>query len=257
MTQFRLRDRPLPSDGETLVTMSAPGEKAGQDRTVGLAVPGAGTGARMGGIRKPFLELRGKPLLAWALRPFLEHPSVTAVAIALGADDFDSPPSWLTDLDPRIRLVSGGATRGDSVRAALEALPETVDLVAVHDAARPLVTRAIIDRCLAAAGTRRGAVAGWPAVDTLKEVDGEGRILATPDRERIWHAQTPQVFPRGLIMEAYRNAHEGGLANTDDAALVEGIGGEVVMVQGSPWNLKVTRPEDLPLAEFFLKALEG
>lgn len=237
--------------------MSPPREQAGKHRTVGVAVPGAGTGSRMGGIRKPFLELRGEPLLAWALRPFLQHPRVTAVAVALGREDSESPPSWLTHLDPRVRLVAGGATRGDSVRAALDALPGDVDLIAVHDAARPLVTREIIDRCFAEAGEGRGAVAGWPAVDTLKEVDADRRILATPDRARIWHAQTPQVFPRALLVEAYLRAKELGLTDTDDAALVEKIGGEVVMVAGGAGNLKVTRPEDLLLAEFFLGSGSG
>jgi 2-C-methyl-D-erythritol 4-phosphate cytidylyltransferase len=224
---------------------------------VGVAIPAAGMGSRMGGIRKPFMELRGLPLLSWALRPFLEHPRVTAIAVALGKADFHEPPAWLTELDPRIRIVPGGATRGDSVAAALDALPGSVDVVAVHDAARPLVTREIFDRCLEAVGVGRGAVAGCPAVDTLKEVDEEGRIVATPDREKIWHAQTPQVFPRALLLEAYRRAKSEGLSNTDDAALVERIGGEVVMVRGAPGNLKVTRPEDLPLAELYLELGKG
>jgi 2-C-methyl-D-erythritol 4-phosphate cytidylyltransferase len=89
-------------------------------------------------------------------------------------------------------------------------------------------------------------------VDTLKEVGEGGRILATPPRERFWHAQTPQVFPRDLVLEAYRRAAAEGIADTDDSALVERIGGEVVMVEGSPFNLKVTRPQDLPLAELLL-----
>jgi len=206
----------------------------------------------MGNVRKPFLELSGEPLLALALRPFLLHPAVTAVAVALGPEDLESPPPWIAGMDPRIRLVRGGATRGDSVRAAIDALPDTVDLIAVHDAARPLVTRAMIDRCLAAVGPGRGAVVGWPAVDTLKEVDEGGRILSTPRRDRIWHAQTPQIFPRGLLVAAYRKAGEAGVTNTDDAALVEAVGGEVVMVRGGPRNLKVTRPEDLRIAELYL-----
>jgi len=232
--------------------MVSPMETAGEGWTVGVAVPAAGQGIRMGGVRKALLEIEGEPLLSWALQPFLRHDRVTAVAVALSEADIQSPPSWLTGLDPRIRLVRGGESRGDSVRAALEALPETVAMVAVHDAARPLVTRDILDRCLAAVGPTRGAVAGWPAVDTLKEVDADGRIVATPRRDRIWHAQTPQVFPRQLLVQAYRMAQERGSSNTDDSALVEEIGGEVVMVPGSPWNIKVTRKEDLPLAEFLL-----
>jgi 2-C-methyl-D-erythritol 4-phosphate cytidylyltransferase len=207
----------------------------------------------MGGVRKPFLEIAGEPLLLFALRPFLRHPRVTAVAVALGEEDAASPPTWLTHLDDRIRVVSGGATRGDSVWSALQSLPETVEVVAVHDAARPLVTTGMIDRCLAALTPDRGAVVGWPAVDTLKEVDETGRVLGTPRRDRIWHAHTPQVFPRALLTEAYRKARETGLVDTDDSALVERLGGEVVMVPGSARNLKVTRPEDLPLAELLLK----
>jgi 2-C-methyl-D-erythritol 4-phosphate cytidylyltransferase len=211
----------------------------------------------MGGVRKAFLELQGIPLLLWSLRPFLEHPRVVSVAVALARETLADPPEWLFDVDPRVVLVQGGATRSDSVRAALEALPTSVEVVAVHDAARPLVTKEIIDRCLEAVAPRRGAVAGWPAVDTLKEVDQEGRIVATLPRERIWHAQTPQIFPRQLLLEAYRLAGEEGVSDTDDAALVERIGGEVVMVKGGSFNLKVTRPGDLELAEVLLEQEEA
>jgi 2-C-methyl-D-erythritol 4-phosphate cytidylyltransferase len=207
----------------------------------------------MGGIRKPFLELGGNSVLRLSLSPFLEHPQVAAVTVALGTEDLEDPPDWLCELDPRIRLVAGGTTRSDSVRRALAALPENLDLVAIHDGARPLVTREIIDRCLAAVGPNRGAVAGWPAVDTLKEVNSEESILGTLDRARIWHAHTPQVFPFQLALDAYRAALEDGVTDTDDSALVERIGGEVVMVHGSPFNLKITRPEDLALAELILR----
>lgn len=233
--------------------MQSPGREAPTSWTVGVAVPAAGMGTRMGGVRKPFMDLAGHPILFWALRPFLQHPQVTAVSVALGEEDAASPPEWLISLDPRIQVVPGGATRGDSVRAALASLPAELDLVAIHDAARPLVTGEILDRCLAAVGSERGAVAGWPAVDTLKEVARGGRIVSTPNRDRIWHAQTPQVFPRLKILEAYRRALEDRVIDTDDSALVERIGGEMVMVSGSPFNLKVTRPEDLSLAELLLQ----
>jgi 2-C-methyl-D-erythritol 4-phosphate cytidylyltransferase len=100
-------------------------------------------------------------------------------------------------------------------------------------------------------------VAGWPAVDTLKETDGESRIVSTPPRERIWHAQTPQVFPRDLLVRAYEEALREGIHDTDDAALVERVGGEVVMVPGAPWNIKVTQPEDVRLAELLLSLRES
>ena len=212
-------------------------------------IPAAGAGRRMGGRKKPFLALRGEPLLQHALRPFLTHPAVTALRVALSPEDATDCPVWLRELDPRLALVAGGDSRTASVRAALEALPD-VDVVLVHDAARPLVTHAIIDRCIGAVGTGRGAVAGWPASDTLKEVDENGRVLATPDRSRIWHAQTPQAFPAELLRRAY--AAWDGREVTDDGELVEMAGGTVVMVEGSTTNLKVTRPEDLAVAEAFL-----
>lgn len=232
-------------------------ERSSDHRAVGVAIPAAGSGLRMGGVRKPFLELLGEPLLLWSLRPFLAHPQVTAVAVALAAPELAEPPAWLREVDPRVRLVQGGATRGESVRAALEALPPEVEVVAVHDAARPLVTREILDACLAEVAPGRGAVAGWPAVDTLKEVDEGGVIVATPPRERIWHAHTPQVFPRDLLVEAYREAARLGIGDTDDAALVERMGGTVVMVPGSALNLKVTRAGDLALAEHLLGTRES
>jgi len=225
--------------------------------TVGVAIPAAGFGSRMGGVRKPLLLLRGEPILLHSLKPFLDHPQVKSIAIAMGLEDVSDPPSWLEGLDSRIVLVRGGASRGESVWEALQALPEWIDLVAIHDAARPLVTKAIIDRCLQEVEEDRGAVAGWPATDTLKEVDDGNGITATLIRDRVWHAQTPQIFPRDLIFSAYREAVRVGVSNTDDAALVERIGGKVVMVKGSPSNLKITRQEDLSLAEFFLGGEAG
>ena len=221
---------------------------------MGVVVPAAGAGRRMGGARKPFLELAGEPLLRRTLRPFLEHPSVVAVRVALAPGDAADPPAWLADLDPRVEVVAGGETRAHSVAAALDALPADVDVVLVHDAARPLVGRGILDRCVAAAAAGRGAVAGWPATDTLKQVDDERRVVATPDRRRVWHAQTPQAFPAALLRRAYATWDGGPV--TDDAALVERMGATVVMVEGSPRNLKVTRPEDLPIAELLLSLEE-
>ena len=216
---------------------------------VGVVIPAAGEGRRMGGVRKPFLTLRGEPLLLHSLRPLLAHPLVTAMRVALARDDATDLPPWLASLDGRVEVVPGGLTRATSVQAALAALPE-VDVVLVHDGARPFVSRAIVDRCLAVATQGQGAVAGWPATDTLKEVDDRGRVVATPDRGRLWQAQTPQAFPAALIRSAYR-AWDGSDA-TDDAALVERVGGTVVMVEGSPTNLKITRHEDLAVAETLL-----
>ncbi len=211
----------------------------------------------MGGMGKAFLELRGEPILLRAIRPFLQTPGVESVVVALPADRAARPPTWLTGADPRVRVVAGGASRGDSVAAAVAALPPEVEVVLVHDGARPLVARGLVARCLRAAAAGRAVVAAVPAVDTLKEVDARGRVVRTPPRGRCWHAQTPQAFPRRLLERAYRKAREEGFEGTDDAALVERLGAEVEVVEGSPRNLKVTHPEDLVLAERLLEAMEG
>jgi len=219
---------------------------------IGVAVPAAGSGGRMGGRKKAFLELGGMPLLRRSLDPFLELSGVVAVVVALPPEEAADPPEWMVDLDPRLAVVPGGATRRQSVRLALEALPADVEVAVIHDGARPLVTREIIERCVEVAVSGMGAVAGWPLVDTLKRVGDQGFVEATPDREGLWRAQTPQAFPLVPLLEAYRRAEEDGMEATDDAAVFVFGGGRVRMVEGSPWNLKVTHPEDLRAAELLL-----
>ena len=217
--------------------------------TVGVAVPGAGVGRRMGGVRKPFLLLAGEPVLVHALRPFLSDPRVVAVAVTLAEEDAASPPEWLLSLDARVSVLAGGDTRTESVRLAIEALPRDVTVIAVHDAARPLVSTEVVAECIDLAATGVGAVAGCPAVDTIKEVDEQRRVVATPDRATLWHAQTPQVFPAELLRRAYRKA---GASATDDAALVERAGGTVRMIDAGRTNMKVTGRGDVALAEAHL-----
>ena len=219
---------------------------------MGVVVPAAGSGQRMGGTAKPFLELSGEPVLMRALRPFLAHPGVREVMVSLPPVDAESPPAWLIEADERIGVVAGGETRRDSVWAGLQALSDALDVAVVHDGARPLVSPDVVGRCIESAGSGAGAVAGVPAVDTMKEVDGAGRVVATPDRSRLWHAQTPQAFPLGVIVDAYRRAFAEDWPATDDAALVERVGGRVVMVESSEDNFKITRPEDLEMARSIL-----
>lgn len=230
--------------------MAKPEEAGG---SVGVVVPAAGSGRRMGGRKKAFLELLGEPVLLHALRPFLLHRDVRSVVVALQSDDLRSPPGWLTGLDPRVSLVEGGATRFESVRAGLDRLDRGLEVVLVHDAARPLVSSGIIARCIDTARSGRGAVAGWPSTDTLKEVDARLDVRSTPDRSRIWRAQTPQAFPFQALMAAYRSAREEGEPGTDDAVIFERAGGRVRMVEGSAWNLKITHDEDLAVAELLLR----
>lgn len=218
----------------------------------GVVVAAAGRGTRMGGRRKPFLELAGQPVLAHALRPFLQQPSVEAIAIALPAPEAAAPPAWLTALDPRVLVVAGGGERGDSVRAGLAALPADLDVIVVHDAARPLVSSAVVERAIAAAARGLGVVVAVPVTDTIKEVAADGRIVGTPDRSRLWAAQTPQAFPAALLRAAYQRALQEGISATDDAALVAHCGGTVVILPGEPGNLKITTEADLAIAAALL-----
>ncbi len=220
-------------------------------------LPAAGAGRRMGGVRKPLLELAGQPMLLHALRPFLVHPAVERVIVAMAPEEAAQPPEWLTALDPRVSVVAGGAERGDSVRNGLEAVPADADVVLIHDAARPLVSTAEVDAAIAAAARGVGAVVGVPVVDTLKLADEQRTIIETRKRDGLWHALTPQAFPRAMILDAYRRAARDGITGTDDAALVEHYGGEVVLVEGSRANLKVTTAADLELAEAVLAARRG
>jgi 2-C-methyl-D-erythritol 4-phosphate cytidylyltransferase len=216
-----------------------------------VVVPAGGVGTRMGarGPRKQYLELAGEPILLRSLRVFLDHPAFRWIVVALPADDMASPPLFLPQ---GVTVVAGGETRSESVRCGLDAVPDDAEVVLIHDAARPLVDRTTVDRVLAASATGVGAVAAVPVSDTLKRVDEDRGVVATVDRSGLWQAQTPQGFPRRMVMEAYRRAAREGVAATDDAGLVERYGGRVVVVDGDVRNVKVTRPEDLALAETLL-----
>lgn len=224
----------------------------GSLQNLGVVVPAAGSGERMGGVQKVFLELDGKPLLERALDAFLRYPATRAIVVALPTGDARRPPGWLQDLDDRIRVVPGGRTRTESVSKALEHMDPDVTLVAVHDGARPFVDFEVLDGLVETATTGAAAVPGYPSGDTLKRIDPEGRVVATPNRDVHWQIQTPQVFPRDLLERAYARAVRDGRSATDDAHLVEQCGGTVRVLRGSRDNLKVTWPGDLALAEAIL-----
>lgn len=218
---------------------------------VAAVLASGGSGLRMGagGGRKQYSELGGQPALLRALGPFLRHPEVEWIVVVLPPDDVAAPP---IELPAGVVAVAGGKERGDSVRRGLEALPEEAEVVLIHDGARPLLPAAVVDRVLRAVGPGTGAIAALPLADTLKRVEDGGVIRSTVDRSGLWRAQTPQGFPTAMILGAYRRAAEEGVVATDDAALVERYGGRVVVVEGDRRNLKITRPEDLRVAELFL-----
>ncbi len=212
----------------------------------------AGTGERLGrGVPKAFVELAGVPLLVHAARALLAAAAVDDVVVVTGDADRARAADLLGAAGlPALAVCAGGSTRTDSVRLGLDACPAGTTVVAVHDAARPLVTPALIDRTVAALGDPWAAVApGLPIVDTLKLVDPAGGVLRTVDRAGLWAVQTPQVFARATLVAAHASPAP---AVTDDLALVEARGGRVRLVPGERRNLKVTYPEDLDLAEALL-----
>jgi 2-C-methyl-D-erythritol 4-phosphate cytidylyltransferase len=217
---------------------------------VGVIIPAAGSGTRMGGAYKPFLHLADKPLLQHCLECFFQVQSIEQIVVAL-------PPGRTAQFfsslnDPRVKIVGGGSQRADSVRAALSALPEDFDVVVVHDAARPLITPLLVERVLAEVVKGHAATVAIPVTDTLHEVNDESVVVATPPRSRFWRAQTPQAFPREALELAYARDADASTA-TDEAGLVARGGWTVKVVPGEHWNIKITTPEDLVLAEAALR----
>jgi 2-C-methyl-D-erythritol 4-phosphate cytidylyltransferase len=218
---------------------------------VGVVIVAAGTGTRTGGTElKQFRWVAGKPMLLHSVQAFHARDDVAMVVCVLPRSHAADPPPWLFQCDvERLLVAVGGAERGDSVWAGLADLPDECTIAVVHDAARPLVDASTIDRVIAAARAGTGAVAALPVVDTLKEVDEHGAIVRTVERARLWRAQTPQAFPRDMIIGAYRAARARRISATDCAALCERLGVPVRVVTGSERAMKITTPDDFSRAD--------
>ncbi len=224
--------------------------------SVHLLIPAAGMGRRMGANRnKVLLTLMGKPIIAWTL---LAAEASTHVAwIGLICQDTDQDPlrAIVEDLalQTPVSLIRGGDTRQASVFNGLQSLPEDAERVLIHDGARCLASAALFDRCALALESCDGLIAAIPVKDTIKVVDGDQRITATPDRSQLWAAQTPQGFSVPLLKTCHTKGLQMGWSVTDDAALFEKCDLPVGIVAGEETNLKVTTPVDLAIAEFILK----
>ena len=225
-----------------------------------VILPAAGQSRRFHdkAYKKPFAPLGGRAVWLHSAERFMNRPEVKQLIVVIAAEDrelfeqrFGSNVAFLG-----LQVVEGGKERADSIQRALERLKEGIDFVAIHDAARPCLADPWIDSVFAAAESDGAAILATPVSSTLKRVDEKGnakRIVQTVDRQSLWEAQTPQVFRRELLIEAY--AKRGREPVTDDAQLVERLGKPVTIVPCSPLNLKITSRDDLKLAEQVLKVL--
>jgi 2-C-methyl-D-erythritol 4-phosphate cytidylyltransferase len=233
---------------------------------IAAILPAAGMGTRMGReTPKQFLELDGSPILLHTLRRLASCDAITEIILANRADELHRVEELCRQEKFRqsIRVVKGGDTRQDSVAAALGHVGEDAELVVVHDAVRPFVTREQVSRVIEEARKCGAAILGIPAMDTVKEVKRSSLpqdvalIIGTIPRERIVLAQTPQVFRTKLLREAFAKAAADGVNASDEAGLVERLGHDVHVVHGTERNIKITKPADMELARFYLDLERG
>ncbi|HWQ70157.1 MAG TPA: 2-C-methyl-D-erythritol 4-phosphate cytidylyltransferase [Patescibacteria group bacterium] len=219
-------------------------------------VPAGGAGIRFGGaVRKQFIALNGLPILSHALRAIAASNALAAIIIVVppGEESRGQEALELAGIDLEAEVIPGGQTRQDSVYNGLQRAKADTDLVLIHDGVRPFVSREVVLATIEAAWEVGAAVAAVPVIDTIKRVDTDGFVKETLPRGQLWSIQTPQVFRYALLMQAHLAVRERGIVATDDAALVERIGGLIKVVRGSYENLKITGEEDMPLAGLILK----
>lgn len=221
-------------------------------------IVGAGEGKRMGGlVPKSFLLLAGRSLVLRALDRFFSARSIGKVILVVAGKELQRSQALLqSDLHLSHRpwtLQTGGATRQQSVRRGLEKLDPDCEIVVIHDAARPLVSAALIERCVDEASRAGAVVAGVPVKDTIKVVSDQHWVQTTPARNSLWEIQTPQAFRKELIVQAHDRAFRQAIDATDDSTLVEQMGKPVLVVPGETTNIKITTPEDILLAEALLR----
>lgn len=220
-----------------------------------VIIPAAGQGTRLGAdIPKPLIEIKGKPILVYSLEIFDRCPMVEGMVIAVPADQqktFEATLGKFRFQKP-VKFVAGGKSRQESVSNALSTIDPNTDYVAVHDAARPLISYKVFEDALRLCELAKAVIVAVPVKSTIKRIDAATKeINATPDRTVLWEAQTPQIFAYELLTQAHRQGV--GLEATDDAFIVERFGAKVKVFQGEYKNIKITTPEDLKIAEALLE----
>lgn len=226
-------------------------------------IPAAGVGKRMGmGMNKAFVPVREVPILVHCMKMLAETNLIARAIVVLAADEVADGEKLLQSYSQKyfpqlpFCVVAGGKERQDSVANALAVIEEENCYVAVHDGARPFAGREVFERTLAAAKTHGAAIAAVPVKNTIKVVDNNGKVVATPVRSSLQAVQTPQIFAVELLKKAYAYLKEHPAQVTDDASVVELLGKDVFVAQGRYENIKITTPEDLIFAENYLKRQE-
>lgn len=231
------------------------GRRALPLKRCGAVIVAAGSASRMGGIDKVMAALGGEPMIARTVRAFQQCGAIADIVIVTRPDLIRPISALCAQMDKVRMVVAGGQSRQESVALGLNALPKGVELAAVHDGARPLITDAVIDRTVRAANSYGAAAPAVPVKDTIKVVRG-GLVTETPDRASLQAVQTPQVFDFDLLRGALKKAAEDAAAVTDDCSAVERLGMAVKIVEGDERNLKVTTPMDLKIAEMLLEEMK-
>jgi 2-C-methyl-D-erythritol 4-phosphate cytidylyltransferase len=225
---------------------------------VSAIIVAAGKGIRMKGtMRKQYLDLSGRPVLAHSIMAFDSCSLVEETFLVIPKEDVEYCQKnilSLLDLKKQINLVHGGAKRQDSVYNGLQAITKNTDTVVIHDGVRPFIQHEDIKECILGSKKFGACILGTPASDTLKSVDESDIIETTLPRENIWLAQTPQAFQYDLILNAHETSRRDGYVGTDDASLVERLGVDVKIINGGRFNIKITQKEDLAVAKAVLDA---
>ena len=221
----------------------------------GAVIVAAGSASRMGGIDKVMAPLGGEPMIARTVRVFQECDAVSQIVVVTREDLILAITNLCKDYTKVTAVVAGGKSRQESVEKGLSALSKEIRLAAIHDGARPLITRQLIDWTIRAANTYGAAAPAIPVKDTIKTVEG-GIVVNTPERAKLRAVQTPQVFDLDLLRGALADARESGAEVTDDCSAVERMGMKVKIVEGDEKNIKVTTPMDLKIAEMLLEEMQ-
>jgi 2-C-methyl-D-erythritol 4-phosphate cytidylyltransferase len=229
---------------------------------VTAVIPSAGSGKRMQiRIKKPYLDIKGRPLLSYVLKVLNKVSAIEKIVVPVSPGEEDLCEKEVLNrlsLDKEVKVISGGATRQESVRKALDFVPESSSIVLIHDGARPFITVQIIERSLNETSTKLATTLGVPVKDTVTVVSGDdSRIVKTLERSSLYLIQTPQTFDREIIIDAHTKAYNDGFEGTDDASLVERMGIPVTVIPGSYDNIKITTQDDLFFAEAILNKQQG